>query len=645
MCGIAGWLGPAPHDATLPARLATALHHRGPDDHGVRAFNDATLIHTRLSIIDLAPTGAQPMANEDGLVWVVFNGEIYNHHDLRKLLLARGHRFRGRADTEVLPHLYEEHGSEFFGLLRGMFALAIFDVARRRLLLARDRFGIKPLFFAAKDDSVAFASEINALRRVPWVDTTPNRQAIHDFAALAYIPAPDTFFSGIRALQPGEVLDAHFDGTRVKTTVARFHRWTIAPDPGLTFTRAAARADDLLQTAVERQLESDVPLGTFLSGGIDSSLVTAVAQRKAPGGVRSFNVRFPDSAYDETWAALAVADYVGSSHETLDIARLSGTWDTVTGLLLHAGQPFADTSLFAVNSMSRLIRKRVTVALSGDGGDESFGGYDSYSRLAPILFWQRLPGFLQDAAKAAVRPFSNLGVLPQRLPQWLELFRGADDVHIIENLHRWIREPEHRRLSPDPSLLPVRRHFERTWDYFLPSSASRLERLSAHLTEAAIRLRLANDYLFKVDAASMHESLEVRVPLLDEDLVAFGMTLPHILRAHRGEGKRVLRSVASRYLPRAIARKRKQGFGIPMDIWVDAEFKQRLSEYLLAPSCPLSQYFDPTCYRPIIQAFSANQPATGISREGLYQRAVILLSVALALDPHMRASASIGSDR
>src|SRR5262245_46715899 len=265
MCGIAGWLGTLPDSEKYASRMVQSLRHRGPDAHDTRSWPEATLIHTRLSIIDLSPTGAQPMANEDATVWTVFNGEIYNHLELRHQLEARGHVFRGRSDTEVLPHLYEEEGWEFVRQLRGMFALAIYDTRTRTLLLARDRFGIKPLFYAPGTERLMFASEIRALRALPGVDDRPDRQAIYDFASLFYIPAPETFYAGIRDLQPGEVLEARFDAHGISYKIRTYHQWSIAPNTTMTLDQAEDRSAELLMAAVRLQMESDVPLGTLLS--------------------------------------------------------------------------------------------------------------------------------------------------------------------------------------------------------------------------------------------------------------------------------------------------------------------------------------------------------------------------------------------
>lgn len=630
MCGIAGWLGTLPGSEDYGVRMAQTLHHRGPDAHGIRSWPDATLVHTRLSIIDLSPAGAQPMANEDGTVWTVFNGEIYNHRELRRDLEARGHVFKGHSDTEVLTHLYEEEGSAFVAKLRGMFALAIYDTRTRTLVLARDRFGIKPLFYAPGNGRLAFASEIRALLELPGIDNRPDRQAVYDFVALFYIPAPETFYVGIRALQPGEVLEARLDADGVSWKTRTYHQWAIAPDPTITLTQAADRADALVTAAVRQQMESDVPLGALLSGGIDSSLVSAAAQAALGDGLQTYNVRFPEKEYDETWAAVAVAKHIGSRHETLDADDARGTWGHITDLLLHAGQPFADTSLFAVDAVCRLMRRHVTVALSGDGGDEGFGGYNFYWWVATIDRWRRLPIQIRRSGVALLASMAQFGILTERLPQRIRDLGGADDTSVIQTLFCWIREEEHRRLCRDTDVLPIRRLFEPRWEHRLPPGATGLERLSAHATELNIRLTLANDYLFKVDTASMRESLEIRVPMLDEELFAFGLSLPHCLKVNGRTCKRVLREVAKHRLPPVVANKPKWGFAMPVDVWVDTDFKVRLRDALLGPSSRLPEFFRPEAYRPMVEAFCEGQPYPGVSREGLYQRAIMLLSVHLA---------------
>ena len=639
MCGIGGWLGILPDHESHAKRMLQTLHHRGPDANGMKSWPGATLVHTRLSIIDVSPAGAQPMTNEDGTVWAVFNGEIYNHRDLRHDLEHRAHVFKGRSDTEVLPHLYEEGGRAFVARLRGMFALAIYDDRSRTLLLARDSFGIKPLFYAVANDRLMFASEIRALLGLPDVDKRPNRQAVYDFAALCYIPAPETFYTGIRALQPGEIIEARLDGHQLSWKTQTYHHWAIATNPALTLSVATERVDALVTDAVGRQMESDVPLGSLLSGGIDSSLVSAVAQATGRGRVRTFNVRFSDTDYDETWAALAVAKHIGSAHKTLDMDNVQGSWEYVTHLMLHAGQPFADTSLFAVHAVSQRMRQHVTVALSGDGGDEGFGGYDVFWQIARIAHLQQYCRFLRHAAAPSLAVAVRLGLIPEHWPARLELLASADDTTVIQHLLSWLSEEELNQLSADKDLLPLRRLFEPQWEYHLPARTSHLERLSAHLTEVNTRLVLPNDFLFKVDMASMKESLEVRVPMLDEELFSFGLSLPHFLKAKSRTCKRVLRSLARRKLPAEVADKPKHGFGIPVDGWVDADFKERLKDTLLGPASRYAEFFRPQVYRPIIEAFYNGVPAAGVSRQGLYQRAIMFLAVQLALESAHHQSA------
>jgi asparagine synthase (glutamine-hydrolysing) len=571
------------------------------------------------------------MANEDGTVWTVFNGEVYNYRDLRRGLEAHGHVFKGHSDAEVLPHLYEEEGLDFVNKLRGMFALAIYDTKMHTLVLARDRFGIKPLFYAPGEDRLAFASEIRTLFEVPGIDLRPDSQAIYDFAALFYIPAPETFYRGIRALQPGEIVIARIRDGQVSCKPMRYHQWSIDVDPSLALEKAANRTEDLVSSAVQRQLESDVPLGALLSGGIDSSLISATAQHALSESLRTFNVQFSDDDYDETWAAVAVANHIQSRHKTLEINGHGGTWEHVTELLIHAGQPFADTSLFAVNAVCHLMRQHVTVALSGDGGDEGFGGYDLYWQIARIAGLQKLPVPFWRHAATLLRPLARFGVVDEHLPQRAREISGIDDTTVVEDLFCWIRRDEHERLCRIANVLPVRRLFESQWEYHLPRGASRLERLSAHTTEVNARLVLPNDFLFKVDTASMRESLEVRVPMLDEDLFAFGLSLPHHLKVKGRTCKRVLREVARRKLPTLVANKPKRGFGIPVDSWVDVSFKACLKDVLLGQTSKLPEFFHPELYRPVIEAFCDGRMYPSISRMGLYQRAIMFLSLQLVL--------------
>jgi len=632
MCGIAGWIGYLENDGYRVAEdLAVSLRHRGPDSKDAKHFDCATLVHTRLSIIDLSDLGAQPMSNEDESVWVAFNGEIYNHVPLRTRLQNQGHHFQGRSDTEILPHLYEELDDDFVSHLRGMFAIALYDKNKKRLLLVRDRFGIKPLFYAPTENGLVFASELNAIKRVDGVDLRPDRQAICDYAALHYIPAPQTAYMGIRNLEPGQILEAYWNGNKVMYSARTYHGWSIEPDGALSYQDALERAESLIQTAVQSQLESDVPLGALLSGGIDSSLVSVSAKKALREELRTFNVSFDDDLYDETWAAVAVADHIRSQHQTLKMTDVSSPWSYTVGLLHQAGQPYADTSILALNLIAQEMRRHVTVALSGDGGDEAYGGYGSHLRLPYLGLLGRLPRLLRRigfwGASSLARLPAAIGMVPHQIPYRLsDLSDSEDIVDLIRSLMSWMRDEEQRRICRDRDFLPSRRHYLPRWKSNL-DDMSTLEKAAAILTEAQVRLRMANDYLFKVDTASMRHSLEIRVPMLDEDLFALGLSLPYHLKVSQNEGKRVLRGVAMRQLPVLVAKKPKQGFAVPVDHWVNNDFRHRFRDALLGPNSVLPEFFNPDVYSPIIDAFSLEERHPLISRAGLYQRAIMFMSL------------------
>ena len=632
MCGIAGWLGNNSLGEQYAHRMAERLEHRGPDSFGIQSWPHATLVHTRLSIIDLSKFGDQPMANETGDVWVVCNGEIYNHRELRRGLEKRGHRFAGNSDSEVIPHLYEEEGADFVKRLKGMFAFALYDSRNHILLLGRDRFGIKPLFFAVSKNRIAFASELNALLELPGINRKPDRQAIFDYAALFYIPAPATFYTGIKALQPGEIIESRLYPHEVNCKSWFYHQWELQPNHALSLGEATEIADDLINVAVKRQLESDVPLGSLLSGGIDSSLVSAAAQRSMASQLQTFNVRMSDKDFDETWAAVAVAEHIGSQHETLSMKDIQGTWERITDLLLHVGQPYADTSLFAANAVCHLMRRQVTVALSGDGGDEGFGGYPLYWQIARIARMQALPSVLWKVGNQVLGPLGKLGLVHPRVAARFQDLTGADDTDIVQSMYCILREEELGNLCRYRDELPSRRLFESKWKNRFPPNATRLERLSAHATEANIRLMLPNDFLFKVDMASMKEGLEVRVPMLDEDVFNFSLSLPHHLKVAGRTCKKVLREVSQKRLPRAVANKPKLGFAIPVDHWVDKNFKPQLKKTLLGPSSLLPEMFNPKEYQPKVEAFCDGRQYPGMSRKALYNFAIMLLSVNLYLE-------------
>ena len=635
MCGIAGWLGDVKVDRSSSDRILEELHHRGPDAQG-RADGDGWgLLHTRLSIIDRSHAADQPFRSEDGSVAVVFNGEIYNHRDLRRELEAAGHRFHTHCDTENIPALYREEGTRFAERLRGMFAIALYDERNRELHLVRDRFGIKPLFMAATPRAVFFASELGAIQIFPGIGANVDPQAVADFVTLHVIPGPSTLYAGIENVCPGELVTIVLDDRRPSIRRRRFHNWRIAPDRTLTLARATEEAAYLLNSAVSSQLESDVPLGALLSGGIDSSLVSAAARSSLPD-LRTFSVRFDDPAFDESAAAQWVADHLATTHEVLRFEDADPSWESLTATLRTTGQPFADTSLFAVDALARLVRHRVTVALSGDGGDEGFGGYDHYLRVPKLAFaFGSIPAWGRRALLPAAGPVASIAarahLIPRQLPGRVRDFGSAADFPgVLANLTSWIRPREFDRLWVGPPVEPPRRHFLPQWEHDLGRRDTPLERLTALTVECDTRVRMANDYLPKVDTASMRWSLEVRVPMLDEELFALGLRLPFSLRAGGGVAKRVLRGVAGKTLG-GIADLPKRGFGVPVDRWMPPALRARLRDEVTNPVGPVREFVSGEWMETTLGDFVHGGAPSGLTRQGLYQRAIMLLALHLYL--------------
>ena len=635
MCGIAGRfharrLPPAPEWCS---RADALLAHRGPDGCGQYRDAHCELVHRRLALIDLSPTGHQPMSNEDASIHVVFNGEIYNHRALRAELQGRGHVFRGTSDTEVLVHLYEELGERMAPRLRGIFAFAIYDRPRRRLLLARDRFGVKPLFYTVHDGQWVFASEIKAIAALPSFQPRLDRQACYDFLGLGYVPEPATGFANVQALAKGSTLVIDPEGHRG----AEFHSVRASPDGSRTLADAVETASAALLDAVACQSVADVPVAGLLSGGIDSSLVVAARERATGGPTTTFNVRFPDRSHDETARARAVATQYGTRHVTVDLSDGALQTEAILDLLRHFDQPFADTSLIPTYWISRAVRDQgIICTLSGDGGDEGFGGYPLFWRANALLRLTRLPAWATRAAMAVgdglARWTRDWGRQASKAA-WLARASRSEAAVLIAGLSNYLTESQKEELvcaDAREGLRPVYRHYN--GDH--PSPVSSLEALSRQLTESQFALSLPSQMLRKVDMMSMRASIEVRVPLLDEDIVTLGLTLPHRLKTDGRRGKRVLRALASRWLPAAVARHGKRGFSIPLDVMAPRGFHTALEDLLLGHDARTRGWIATALPRQWLGGFRRAQQghhAGTMSREGLYRRLVSLLALELWL--------------
>jgi asparagine synthase (glutamine-hydrolysing) len=634
MCGLAGRFDPRrlSESPGWSQRASTLLAHRGPDGAGCFRDDRCELVHRRLALIDLSPTGHQPMPNEDDRVWVVFNGEIYNHANLRHRLQGRGHRFRGTSDTEVLVHLYEELGTRMVEQLRGIFAFALYDVLRRRLLLARDRFGVKPLYYANHGDEWLFASELKAMLAVQGFAPALDRQACYDFLAFGYVPEPATGFAGVFALPPGSFLVV----SPQRWQLHRYYRVAASAPASTQLDDAADAAGERLLAAVASQSVADVPVAALLSGGVDSSLVVAAHRRAATTATTTFNVRFPDPRHDETAVAHAVAAACGTTHHTIDASERALAPEAVLDLLRHFDQPFADTSCIPMFWVSSAVRDRgIICALSGDGGDEAFGGYARFWRLERLHRLMQAPPVVRGALAMAGRSLTGAtrdwGRQVTKAVALADAGR-TDTARLLAGFSTYLTPHQQSALVvPDArvGLLPAHRWF----DGYESLATHDLDELSRRMTEKLFDVSLPSDMLRKVDMMSMRASIEVRVPLLDEDVVELGLTLPHRLKTDGRSGKLVLRRLASRWLPPRIASHPKHGFSIPLDVMVPDTLAGAIGDLLLGTDSRTRPMLDGAVVGGWIDAFSDARAGGGrggaISREGVWQRVLMLLSLEL----------------
>jgi asparagine synthase (glutamine-hydrolysing) len=568
MCGIAGLYalqGPLAMSPAVIDAMCRSIAHRGPDDQGVHCEVTGHIGMRRLSIIDLS-TGHQPIHNEDRTIWLVFNGEIYNFRELRRELEALGHRFYTNTDTECIVHAYEAFGLECFSRLRGMFAVALLDLRAGRLVLARDRLGKKPLYYTTlANGTFAFASELKSLFEVPGFAPRTSSQATHDYFALGYVPAPASIFEGVSKLPPAHVLVANRQGV----AVTRY--WAPSFGPKLRGSEAELQRQLLehLEESVRIRLVSDVPFGAFLSGGLDSSIVTALMARNMSQPVKTFSIGFREQAFNELPAARAVAQHVGAEHHefVVDADAIS----LLENLAWHFDEPFGDSSAIPTFIVSKLASSHVKMVLTGDGGDELFAGYERYRKFRR----------LQDVHKASLTlggPLLRMagaclpGARGSRLTRIGTRMADAYPDNYLAGVALANRDDLQLILSPDAMrgdpYASVRHHFVGG------SFDEPFERILA----GDIATYLADDILVKVDRMTMANSLEARAPLLDHELLDFAGRLPFEMKLRGSVGKYLLRKVASELLPAEVLNKPKQGFAIPIARWLRHELRELMSD-------------------------------------------------------------------
>jgi len=582
MCGIGGvwYRDRRACDREALGRMSGAMRERGPDDEGTYTGPGIGLVHRRLSIIDLSDAGRCPITNEDGTVQAVHNGEIYNFQDLRAELIAHGHDFRSQCDSEVLVHGYEQWGRDLVARLDGMFAFAVWDAPRRRLLLARDRIGEKPLYLLERPDSLAFASSLNALHAFERGSLEVDPDALDCFLSHSVIPHPHTIWRGVESLPPAHWLAIDDRG---KSQIERYWRFPASAPRRLSVAQAEELVEEQLERSVRARLVADVPVGGFLSGGVDSSLVMAIAARHHPR-LDAFSVGFDEDDFSELPHAREVARHIGARHHELKF-RDADIFAVLPELVWQYGQPFGDSSAIPTHLVSRLARQTVKVSLSGDGGDESFAGYwRAESGWYASLFRRSLPEPVRRyGVPALAAALGRLGGarLAERLRALNHLSLARPGAGYT-NSESWF---DHRgELFGDFVDPASRRHDPVACRTGHPLETARASDLQQILYDD-FQVQLPDAYLVKVDVASMAASLEVRPPMLDHHFVEAAWSLPDSMKLHRGERKWLLKRIAARHVPRSVVYRPKAGFSMPMKHWWRGDLARILRGLLRESRC------------------------------------------------------------
>lgn len=554
-------------------KMTQLLRYRGPDDEGYYISSNVGLGHRRLSIIDLSQAGRQPMSNEDGSVWAVFNGEVYNFQELRDELKKR-HHFRSHTDTEVIVHLYEEVGGEVFKKIDGMFAIAIYDERKNKLLLARDRLGKKPLYWGKYGDTLIFGSELKALIAHPLFKKELNIKSLNKYLLYEYVPTPHTIFKDIHKLEPGFYLE--FDGggeiKKNKFWDIKFgtENFTAKGD----IRKLMRKLDVKLDNAVKKRLVSDVPLGVFLSGGIDSSAIAYYAQKNSEQKIKTFSIGFKEDSFDESKYARMAAKHLGTEHYE-EILSASDSLDIIPKIAGLLDEPLADASIIPTFLLSKFTKRNVTVALGGDGGDELFCGYGTFIASRLVDYYERTPAFIRNnlIEKIFLKmpvSFKNFSIdfmakkfiaglkaeKKYRNHEWLGSFNKSERANLF-------KQDVWRELEKD-------NEFEDIDDYLLNLNSADYYNQIIYLY---LRMYMMDGVLVKVDRASMYNSLEVRTPFLDTDVVDFANSLPLKLKLCGLTTKYILKKLMEDKLPKEIVHRPKKGFGVPMAEWLSNELK------------------------------------------------------------------------
>jgi asparagine synthase (glutamine-hydrolysing) len=598
MCGIVGIVSSnsSPVDEALLGRMCNAIRHRGPDDDGFYVNGPVGLGMRRLSIIDLK-TGQQPIHNQDRTAWIVFNGEIYNYLELRAKLEKLGHTFYTNSDTEAIVHAYDQYGADCPKHLRGMFAFAIWDERTQELFLARDRVGKKPLLYAQLNNQLVFGSEFSALLQHPGVSRDVDSQAIHHYLSFMCVPAPLTAYRSIRKLEPGHSLRWR----RGEIKLERYWQPDFSHKLDIDEVEAGERALEILRDAVRVRLMSEVPLGAFLSGGIDSSAVVALMSEASSDPVKTFSIGFEEQDFSELHHAKRIAQHVGADHHEFIVRP--DAMEVLPLLVEHYGEPYADSSAIPTYYVARETRRHVTVALNGDGGDESFAGYERYAAMQLAERYHRLPAPLR---RLAIQP--AIGLLPSSETSRSRIrdakrFIQAASLPKRERYLRWVSvfDPQAKHDLYSESFLreTANVHASEILDpWFAHANGSGIVD-AALLTD--IMTYLPNDLLVKVDIATMAVSLEARSPFLDHHVIEFAASLPEKFKLRGLTTKYLLKRVLKKLLPAENLDRRKMGFGVPIGHWFRGEMQSFLRETLLSQKSLGRGLFKPEAVKQLVE--------------------------------------------
>lgn len=621
MCGIAGIYYRdrcRPVDRTVLHAMAGAIEHRGPDAEGLWSAPGIGLAHRRLSIVDLAG-GDQPIDNEDGSVQVIFNGEIYNYRELRHKMLARGHRFRTQSDTEVLVHLYEEYGEDLVHHLRGMFAFAIWDERHRRLLLARDRVGLKPLYYYSDREKVVFGSEIKAILAYPQVDLNIDPVALDEYFYLGMIPGDASIFREIRKLPAAHTL--LIQDITGQQSPRRYWEYQPTVDYSLTLPEWREAIEEKIKETIQQHLIADVPVGAFLSGGVDSSVMVAVCSQLIDRPLQTFAIGFREQTQNELPYAREVAAYFGCDHTEELVTAEAIT--SLIDLVKYYDEPFADSSAIPTMLVSRLARQRVKVVISGDGGDEAFGGYRRYAHdLKEAAVRAHLPVWLRQHVLANMAScWPKLEWLPRILRAKTTLTNLAlPAADAYANTVAFTRQAGRKRLLAADVVAQLTGRFAEdrvSREY----SRAAIDDPLAGMISADVGVLLPDDFLTKVDRASMSCGLEVRPPLVDHELLELTARIPSNFKVYRGTTKWIFKEIYRQQLPPGVTSRRKQGFEIPVDQWLAGPLRDLFESTVLHGHNPVADLIDTREVRRL-----HNSHCAGAERNGAVLWSVLILS-------------------